>query len=140
MRRVSGSFVARTQGLTLIEVVIAVSILAVGVLAVFGLQSSALRGTRTATLAQELANIAQSELQLQREFTRHVTAPVSGETCRSGIALDVFTCTVDVLPCDYGGGAITCRNTSIVTAVARQIDVTVTGPNNEALKVSTVVR
>lgn len=131
----------RGDGLTLVEVVVAIAILAIGVLAVFALQGSALRGTRTATIAQELSNLVQSELQLQREFSRHVNAPVWGESCRSGIVRDdVYTCTVDVLPCEMAGSDLRCRAASVSDAVARQIDVTITGPGNQALKASTVVR
>ncbi len=128
------------RGLTLVEVVVAVAILAIGVLAVFALQGNALRGTRSATIAQEMSNLAQSELQLQREFARHVSSPVWGETCRSGIAIDVFGCTVDVLPCELSGNSIVCRTSSVSDAVARQVDVTISGPGNQSVKVSTVVR
>ncbi len=130
----------REAGLTLVEVVIAVAILAIGVLAVFALQGNALRGTRGAVLSQEMANLAQSELQLQREFSRYVSAPVRGESCRSGIPADAFECVVDVLPCELSGGSIVCRNSSVASAVARQIDVIITGPGNAAFKASTVVR
>jgi hypothetical protein len=124
----------------LVEVMIAVSVLAIGVLAVFLLQASALRGSRSATITQEMSNIAQSELQLQREFSRHVMAPVSGESCRSVGTLVGFTCHVDVYPCDLASGTITCRNSSVTTAVARQVTVVVEGPGGARAEVSTVVR
>src|SRR5690554_6776688 len=116
----------REAGLTLVEVVIAVAILAIGVLAVFALQGNALRGTRGAVLSQQMAKLAQSELQLQREFSRYVSAPVRGESCRSGLPSDAFACTVDVLPCEMSGADIACRDASVTDAVARQVDVVIT--------------
>ncbi len=129
----------RQAGLTLVEVMIALFILAVGVLAAFGLQANSLRGTRTAVVGQDLANIAESELQLQREFERHVTTVVIGETCRSASYDDGFSCQVDVFPCSLSAGSIRCVNGSVSTAVARQITVRVTGPGNTQYRASTVV-
>lgn len=129
------------EGLTLVEVMIAMVILAVGVLAVFMLQATSLRGTRTAVVSQTLTNMAQSELQLQREFSRHVSATVTGETCRS-IADDEenFTCEVRVYPCSLSGGALQCRTGSVTDADARQITVIITGRDGASVEVSTVVK
>lgn len=128
-------------GLTLVEIAIALFILAVGILAAFGLQTNALRGTRTAEITQTMTNIAESELQLQREFERHVTHPVSGETCRSQLQASTgFTCSVDVYPCSLSGGALSCVNATVADAVARQITVRLTGPSNTQLQMSTVVQ
>ena len=130
----------RSSGLTLLEVVIAVAVLAVAVLAVFALQGTALRGTRGAVLSQEMANLAQSELQLQREFSRYVSAPVHGESCRSGLPSDAFACTVDVLPFEMSGADIAFRDASVTDAVARQVDVVITGPGGATFRASTVAR
>ena len=116
------------------------AVLAIGVLAVFALQANSLRGTRSAVVSQEMANLAQSELQLQREFSRYVTSPVHGESCRSGIPSDAYECSVDVLPCEMSGANIVCRDSSVAEAVARQVDVVITGPGLAPFKASTVVR
>lgn len=126
------------HGLTLVEVMIALFILAVGVLAAFGMQANSLRGTRAAELSQTLANMGESELQLQRQFERHVTSPVTGESCRSIIGSAGFSCEVDVYPCSLVSGALTCSKTSVTDAVARQVTVRLSGPGNVRARVSTV--
>lgn len=129
------------SGLTLVEVIVAMAILAVGILAVFMLQATSLRGTRTAAASQTLTNMAQSELQLQREFSRHVRSPVRGETCRSlADGDDRYDCEVRVFPCELVGGSLVCRNGDVATADARQVTVIVTARDGASAEVSTVVK
>lgn len=126
------------RGLTLVEVMIALFILAVAVLAAFGLQANSLRGTRAAELSQALANMAESELQLQQQFRRHVTSPVTGESCRSNFSEVGFSCQVDVYPCSLVGNALQCVKSTVSDAVARQVRVRVSGPGNVRFEASTV--
>lgn len=132
---------SRWAGFTIVEVVIALMILTVGVLGAFAMQASALRGTTGATISQEVSNIAESELQLQREFYRVVELSNTGETCRSNFDSGLYTCTVDVHPCVRVLGDVECRqsSTSLMSVVARQVVVSVTGPGNRSIQVSTVV-
>ncbi len=129
-------------GFTLIETVVAVFILGVGVLAVFGLQASSLTSTRNATILQELNDLARSEVELQREFSRFTDAPVNGETCAVTTEPTGFACTVNVFPCQYAVGTdtLTCSNTTIIDAPAHQIVVTVTAPAGRSFTLSSVVK
>jgi|SRR5690606_15157554 len=129
-----------TDGLTLVELLIALIVLAVGVLGAFAMQANGLRGTRTAAVMQTLSNMAESELQLQREFERHVTSPVTGESCRSEFSVDGFTCEVHVYPCAFASGQLTCTDTSVGVAVARQITVRVEAPGGSRYEAAVVVR
>lgn len=127
------------DGLTLVEVVIAVAILAVGVLAAFAMQASALQATRTATITQDLSNIAASEIELQRAFVRTVASPAT-LPCRTAFEQPMYACSVTVLPCTYISGTLTCVNQNVVGPSARQITVTVTGPQNRTAVLSTITR
>jgi Tfp pilus assembly protein PilV len=129
-----------TSGLGLVEVLIAIVILAVGVLAASGLQTSALKGTRTAKISQTLSNLAQSELQLQQGFVRSVDDPTKGETCRSTSSAEGFSCSsVNIYPCELSSGALTCKDGSVSNPVAWQITVVVAGPDHKHFKASTVM-
>lgn len=130
----------RSDGLTLIEVVIAIAVLAIGVLAAFAMQVSALQGTRAATINQEMSNIAQSELELQRAFARTISGPGAGLTCRTAFEQPAYTCSVTVRACSFTAGALACGGSVTGTPAAWQITVSVQGPQGRQLQVSTVAR
>lgn len=128
-------------GLTLIEVLVALAVVAIGLIAVAGMQTTGLRGTRSATETQVMSNIAHSELQLQRVFDRHVSGAVTEETCRSGGYGEQYECRVNIYPCELSSAALDCRNTTQVkNVVAHQVVVQVQGPGNSRVEAATVVR
>jgi prepilin-type N-terminal cleavage/methylation domain-containing protein len=127
-------------GLTLIEVIIAVFVLAVGVLGAFALQATALSGSRNASELQELANVAASELEIQSEFRRSVGSAVLGGTCRTSGVLAGIGCVVDVYPCGASSSAITCTNANVTAVEAHQIVVRVTGVSGRSVQLSMVVK
>lgn len=130
------------SGFTLVEVVIAIGIIGVGLLALFGLQASALTSNRNATLLQELNDLARSELELQREFNRVVDTAVSGESCAVTTEPSGFGCQVAVFPCEYlmASDRLSCGSAAVVDAPARQIVVTVSAPSGGSFRLSTVVK
>jgi prepilin-type N-terminal cleavage/methylation domain-containing protein len=121
------------SGLTLIEVVIAVAVIAVGVLAALGLQSSALSATGTARASQEVSKLAEAELAIRREMT---LAPVT-QPCRATVPAG-YTCTVTVSACSLGSGTFSCGGT-IAAPVAHFVTVSVTGPRSSVLSVNALV-
>lgn len=134
---------AQSLGLSIIEVVLAMAVLAIGVFAAFSMQSGSLQATRTATITQELSNIALSEIELQRAFTRDVRETATGLTCRTSYEKPAYTCSVTVHPCTYAGSTLTCNSGSLaegVVSAARQIIVTVTGPQGRQASLATVAR
>lgn len=127
-------------GLGILEVVVALLILTVGVLAAFGLQASSLQGTQSATIIHEMSNIAERELQAQRQFKRRVEDfATQTPTCRTSFD-DLFGCSVSVFPCSLSGGTLTCQSATVAGPAAHQITVEVTGPQNRRVSVSTVVK
>lgn len=130
------------NGFTLIEVIIAIAIVAVGLLALFSLQASTLTSNRNATLLQELNDLARSEIELQREFNRVVETAVTGETCTVTTEPSGFGCQVDVFPCQYvlATDRLSCGTATIVDAPARQIVVSVSAPSGRTFQLSTVVK
>ena len=84
-------------GISLTEVLIAISVLAIGVLAIAQFQASSLRNT---ALAEDLNNVTRAvrgELEWQRQTA---VQPVSDDACET--VPDTFaSCTVVVVPCAY---------------------------------------
>lgn len=113
----------RQQGLTLLEVVIAVAILAVGVLAAAGLQANGLRASRAAQQIQALNAEARSELDVWRvrlaSETR--TEPTSG-TCMTGSQ----GCSVTLTPCLLVAGTLDCDRGTVSDPDAQSVTVQVT--------------
>lgn len=130
----------RRFGLTVLEVLVAVFILAVGVLGVFGLQASALSGSRVAVVVQELANIARSELEIQSEFRRLIGSPVVGESCRTLGVAPGYACTVIVYPCTATASSVSCVNSNVTQVAAHQVVVRVTSPDGREVSLATIVK
>lgn len=85
------------RGLTILEVLVAIVILAVGILALAGVQTSALRTNRQAQTINQLTRLAASEMELRRQT---VAAPGTS-TCLTTVP-DTFVqsdCEVEVVPC-----------------------------------------
>lgn len=124
----------RSTGLTLVEVMIAVLVLGVGVLAAAGLQTSALQATRSAQATQQLASIARSELDVARGTRYGQTEPETNActTRPTGCHVDVAPCTVS------GGGSLDCTLALVATPDAHLVTVTVAA-DTRSVRVQTVV-
>jgi len=121
---------ART-GLTLIEVMIAIVVLAVGVLGAAGLQASALNATRTAEIVKQLDATARSELAVLRGQYLHVNEPVVRPCGREPVG-----CTVEIRPCLLDmAGDLDCTHAIVIDAAAISLTVSATrGDRNVTLR------
>lgn len=121
------------HGFTLVEVLIAIVVLTVGVLAAFMLQSSALRANSKARIIQEVTKRAAAELELRRQGG---STTGSGQACWTQ-AGDGYTCTVDVQNCALTSGTFDCSLPG--TSDAQLITVTIVGPRSESVTVPELV-
>lgn len=126
-----------SSGLTLIEVLIAIVVLAVGVLAAASMQTSALSASSRARIAQEVTNTARTEMERQRQVVRSGISPASLECLPTSPS-----CTVTVAPCrivtSSGTPALSCT-TGTGPVVADQVIVRVVGPQSSTVELRTVV-
>ena len=86
----------RGDGFSLIEVVVAGGLLAIGILAVFTLQAQALQVQRRVSVVRELVAVAEAEL-----YERLAQAVPAGGACRTmiGAAGPISGCVVEVEAC-----------------------------------------
>lgn len=122
-------------GLTLIEVLVAIVILAVGVLAAAAMQTTALRASSDARAIQDVTEFAEREIELRRQFDLSSTTGKS-TTCTSVAPVPTgYTCAVEVRACQLSGSTLSCTGTG---TEADQITVTVTGPRGKTVTLRTV--
>lgn len=127
-----------TVGMTLLEVLIAIAVLAVGVLAAAAMQTTALRASNDARAIQDVTEFAEREIELRRQFDLSSTAGKS-TTCTSVTPLPTdYTCNVEVRNCQLSGTALSCSTGSVTTPVADQITVTIGGPREKTITLRTV--
>lgn len=126
-----------SAGLTLIEVLIAIVVLAVGVLAAASMQTGALSASNRARVAQELTNTARTEMERQRQFVRPGVDPAP-DCLSKDIVPSGYTCTVTVAPCRIVSSALSCTS-GTEPVVADQVFVRVVGPQSSTAELRTVV-
>ena len=114
-------------GLTLIEVLIAIVVLAVGVLAAASMQTTALRASSDAKAIQDVTEFAEREIELLRQFELS-----SGSKDCSKLP---YNCNAVIRGCQLSGNSLTCAGTG---TDAHQITVTVTGPREKTITLKTV--
>lgn len=128
------------EGITLVEIMIAVAIIAIIVLVIAGMQGTALRANTQAQRLQTATSLAEGELELQRQqvLTVRSAAPCAIEgTGLAGFA--GYSCKVSVYPCSYESQTLSCQVNGVSNPVAYQVIVEVTGPANTAVSLQTVV-
>jgi prepilin-type N-terminal cleavage/methylation domain-containing protein len=132
------------SGLTLIEVLVALVVLAVGVLAAATMQATSLRASNNARAIQEVTKLAEGEIAFRRQANL-TTSPGNLATCQSVSSLPTtdHTCQVAVRPCQLSSTtppAMSCPVGGVATAdqVADQVTVTVTGQRDETITLRTV--
>lgn len=125
----------RTAGLTLIEVLIALMVLAIGVVAAAQLQAASLRFSGNAADLKVATEVAKSELEWRRQTALTVGAD---QACASNLP-DGYSCAVTVLPCNAVGSdfSLTCAE-GLVSPVAYQISVTAAGNRTAPFTLSAV--
>lgn len=129
-------------GFTLTEVMIAIMIFAIGILAASALQFNTLRVNKQAETIKELTQLATSELELKRQYHRsNVYDASAGQNCDSLSSGSSYTCTAAVTPCSFSGSAFSCSGTTTAaTTDAHQVSVTVTDGGTNSVTLSTLVR
>ncbi len=127
-----------SSGFTLLEVLVAIVVLAVGVLAAASMQTSALSASSRARIDQEVTNTARTEMERQRQFMRSGTAPApSSPACLSTVPSG-HTCTLAVAPCRIISGALKCAN-GTGPVVADQVTVGISKPQATPVSLMTVI-
>lgn len=101
------------SGLSLVEVLIALAVLAIGIVALANLQASSLRFTSTAEELRTVTQIAEAELEWRRQTE---IQPLSTD-CESTVP-NGFECTVAIVPVGALGNDIS------VTVTSRNADIT----------------
>lgn len=127
----------RSDGLTLVEVLVALLVLAVGVIAAATMQTTALRTTNSGNVSQELTKLAEAEIQMQRQLT----TPTAGNACLSGSKTG-YSCRITIVPCQYvtASNNIACAaSTPAANRIAYQTTVIVTGPNTDTFSLSNLI-
>ena len=134
-----------STGFTIVELLIAIVIISVGVIAAVSLQTTALRASAKARNIQEVTNAVRTEAELQRQAYRQRPAAIPASPvpqCMSTSLPSGHTCTVRILPCRLSGTAktLSCANVaSTLPVVGDQITVRVVGPQAESVEVRTIV-
>lgn len=133
---------AGRSGLTLLEVILAVAVLAVGILAALAMQSTALRASRGMTIAQTYTKIAFTELDFQRSIFTTTNTPVAGSCVDRLSAADSvanFDCDVVVVDCVVTSGVANCPPVNGTLPNAYLVEVTVSRPNDGSLTLRRVL-
>lgn len=121
--------------LTVLEVVIALSILAVGVLGAAGLQATALRATRSAQELQVINAYATSQLEAWRGLRLAQTSPDVAD-CSS----ETLACMVEVRPCVPTAGGLACDVGAVPNPAAHAVAVIVSSGNHKLMLQSVVTK
>ena len=129
----------RSDGMTLIEVMVAIVIIAVGILAAASLQTTSLRASSNARLSIQLTELAQNELDVKRKtvYTDEESIHPDCSTTMPGS----YSCKVTVAPCTSTSlGTLNCANSLITTTPAgHYATVTVRDPQQTEFSLSAVL-
>lgn len=126
---------SRRNGLTLVEVLIALVVLGVGVAAAAQMQAASLRFSRQAEQIKTATQIAEAEVEWRRQTELELGDDLDCASYRP----DGYDCVVDVEPCNAVGTelTLTCAY-GLVSPVAYRITVDVAPPNGNAFSLSTI--
>ena len=128
------------HGLTLIEVLIAIAVLAIGVLALAQFQAASLRNTALADGINQTTRLVRGELEWQRQTA--VSPDVTDcEAALNGLPDGFTECVVEILPCAFvfteaGGGFLACDVDSAPSTY--RVTVTAIGPRGQELTLETL--
>jgi len=127
----------RDQGLTLIEVLIAIAILAVGIMAMAQFQAASLRNTAAAESINRTTRLVRGELEWQRQTALE---PATLE-CSSLVPADFESCEVLVEPCSLAfaeDGSSTFECGDGISPSSYRVTVTANGPRGQHLTLDTL--
>ena len=120
-----------TTGLTLIEVLISLVIVAVGVLGAAAMQASSLSASSRASIVREATRLAESELELQR-------GAVKADCHLSDALPSGYSCLVVVTACALSEANLVCDGST--PAIADLVEAQVEGPRNTSVSVAALVK
>lgn len=139
-----------SSGLSLIEVVIAVAVLMIGVMAAAQLQGTSLRHTGLAQALNEVTRMARAELELQRHTATIISDLAEGEAaapvetvvfdCVSTRPAGIDSCEVTVEPCTIlqtSAATLVC-GAEVPAPPAYRITVDVVGQRGAELSIATI--
>ncbi len=125
----------KTQGLSLIEVMIAIAVVAVAAFAAFTVQANSIRSSARAQAIQQVTKLAESEMELHRQV---VIAAGSNQTCQNNMPSG-YTCTVAVQYCNLTSGSLSCALSGVSSPVARLVNVQISGPHAQSVSLKRVL-
>jgi prepilin-type N-terminal cleavage/methylation domain-containing protein len=117
------------RGFTLIEVIVAMAVISIGVLAVTGLQHRSLELAGSSRAAQQLLAFTETELALQKQ---RASSGATADGCLSKPLPTGTTCAVIWTPCTLSARVLTCSALA-TDPVAVHVQVTTTGPRGASL-------
>ncbi len=122
-------------GLTLIEILVSIMLLAIGVIAAAGLQGTALRASNKASRIQTVTKIAETEIDYRRQTDYKALDNAPCATNADG-------CTITTTPCDViittSSATFDCSAT-IADIKAFKVTVAVDGPGSDDVTLTTHV-
>ena len=127
-------------GMTLLEVIVAIVVLVIGVLAAATMQTNALRATNDARAVQNVTEFARREIELRRQFdlsSSSGTSPECVTEAPAGASAAEYKCRVQVRSCTLSGSALSCGS-NVPNPLAYQITVTVGGPREKTITLQTI--
>lgn len=126
------------SGLTLIELIIAIAIIAIGITAAIALQTSSLRYSSQAEIINHVTRAAEGEIEWRRQISIGTTS-VGTKKCQSIMPDTIVACEVVILPCVLPAGTneFTCIDT-VISPIAYELVVNVTGTRNQQVSVRSV--
>lgn len=130
------------KGFTLTEVMIAIMIFGIGILAASALQFNTLQVNKKAETIKELTQLATLEIEVKRQKHRdNVWDSSQGQTCDTLQGSSDYSCSVAVAPCSFDGTAFSCSS-SVANPAAHELSVTVTdkSDSSNSFVLSTMVR
>lgn len=127
----------QSKGVTLLELLVAVSVTALSVLGIASLQGSALRVNRQTGQTQEATHLVKAELAVQRERSHSTLSPLTGQACVTSP-----NCQVDSYPCSFSARTLRCGAATLDASelVAHQVVVSVQSADASPFSLYTVVR
>ena len=129
------SAMKNARGLSLVEVLVAIAVLAIGVIGAVQLQASSLTASSRGESIQDATTIARAELEHRLQI---ILTPNPSEDCLAEIP-DSFQCTAAVLPCTFASGAVSCSAGIDAGILGYEISVEATGPRGDTARLTSFV-
>jgi Tfp pilus assembly protein PilV len=127
------------QGITIVEILITVVVLAVGALGALGMQISSLRASSTAESIQILTRVGESELAFRRGIDKAGSGLANAAQCRVFVP-DGFACAVETTPCSFTAAGPNCgAGVAAADAVAYRVTITTTSARGQNVALTSLV-